>query len=131
MIVVDTNLIVYLMLEGESTKTAEKVFEKDPDWVAPVLWQSEFRNVMSVYMKQKVVSLKTALAMTERAEMILSGKECRVPSQKVLKLTKSSGCSAYDCEFVVLARDLKLKMLTTDKALIKAFPGTAVHPANF
>ncbi len=43
MIVVDTNLIVYLYLESKHSPLAEQVLMKDPEWHAPLLWRSEFR----------------------------------------------------------------------------------------
>lgn len=47
MIVVDTNVIAYLMINGEFTDRAKKVFMKDPEWVAPVLWKYEFLNILA------------------------------------------------------------------------------------
>src|SRR5439155_280647 len=43
-IVVDTNLLVYLYVSGQNTAQAETVLVRDPVWVAPLLWRSEFRN---------------------------------------------------------------------------------------
>lgn len=37
MIVVDTNVLAYLLLTGEHTSEAEQVLAKDPVWAAPVL----------------------------------------------------------------------------------------------
>jgi len=42
-----------------------------------------------------------------------------------------SGCSAYDCEFVALAKGMETPLITTDKNLIKAFPAVATHLKNF
>ena len=44
MIVADTNLLIHLLVDGPNTRTAMEVREKDPDWRAPFLWRSEFRN---------------------------------------------------------------------------------------
>ena len=49
MIVVDTNVIAYLFLEGEHTQEAEEVLKIDPDWVSTTrLWRSEFRSVLAL-----------------------------------------------------------------------------------
>ena len=37
MIVVDTNIIAYLLLGGEKTHQAREVFQKDSAWAAPIL----------------------------------------------------------------------------------------------
>jgi predicted nucleic acid-binding protein len=49
-----------------------------------------------------------------------------VPSSDVLELAVSSGCSTYDCEFVVLARNLAIKLVTMDRKVLDAFPDLAV-----
>lgn len=52
MIVVDTNLIGYLYLESQYAPQAEQTLRKDADWVAPLLWRSEFRNVLALYLRK-------------------------------------------------------------------------------
>lgn len=50
---------------------------------------------------------------------------------EVLELIKTSSCSAYDCEFVALAKDLEVPLLTFDKKILSEFPEVAIHPKNF
>ena len=52
MIVVDTNVVSYLYLNGERSHQAEKLLSLDPHWCAPVLWRSEFRNVLGLYLRK-------------------------------------------------------------------------------
>jgi len=46
LIVADTNIIVHLYVESESSPMARQVMLRDPDWTSPVLWRSEFRNAL-------------------------------------------------------------------------------------
>jgi predicted nucleic acid-binding protein len=57
--------------------------------------------------------------------------EFNIDSISVLILASQSGCSAYDCEFVSLAKTLDTKFITTDKKLLKAFPDIAISAHNF
>ena len=126
MIVVDSNVLAYLYLPGDHTGAAEALLSKDSDWTAPLLWRSEFRNILAGYLRRKSLSFEQAAALQTEAEELLAGCEYEVDSITVLELVRDSECSAYDCEFIALAEKLGVKLVTMDKKLLKAFPGRAV-----
>ena len=126
MIVVDTNVIVYLYLSNERSGQAERLLEKDSEWVAPLLWRSELRNVLALYIRKDVLSVKEAQQVMEEATILMGGKEYEVVSFRVLELVSKSTCSAYDCEFVVLAQDLGVQLVTVDKKILREFPNVAM-----
>ena len=126
MIVVDSNVLVYLYLPGEYTADAEALLESDPDWAAPLLWRSEFRNVLAGYMRRKTLTFDQAYAVQCEAENLLAGSEFEVDSHAVLELVRGSECSAYDCEFIALATKLNTKLVTMDKKVLRAFPKRSV-----
>lgn len=126
MIVVDSNVLAYLYLPCEYTDAAEALLEQDPDWAAPILWRSEFRNILAGYLRRKTISFEQANSLQTEAESLLHGAEFEVDSQAVLELVRDSDCSAYDCEFVALAMKLDTKLVTMDKKLLQAFPKRAM-----
>lgn len=130
MIVVDTNVVAYLYLPTDHTARAEALLQQDPEWVAPVLWRSEFRNILAGYMRRKTLTLDEARAVQAEAEALLAGNEHDVDSQHVLELVRDSDCSAYDCEYVALAIRLGVKLVTMDSKLLKAFPKHAFSLAG-
>jgi predicted nucleic acid-binding protein len=126
MIVVDSNVVAYLYLSGDYTEKAEALLEQDADWAAPLLWRSEFRNILAGYMRRKTLTFEAARDLQLEAESLLAGAEHEVDSRQVLELVRDSDCSAYDCEFVALAIALGVKLVTMDAKLLKAFPKCAV-----
>ena len=126
MIVVDSNIIAYLYLPGEHTSAAEKLLEREPEWSAPILWRSEFRNILSGYLRRKTLTFDQALLLQHEAESLLSGNEYEADSRSVLELVRSSDCSAYDCEFIALTQKLGVKLFTMDGKLLRAFPNIAI-----
>lgn len=126
MIVVDTNVIAYLYLPGDHTEKAEALLEQDAEWAAPLLWRSEFRNLLAGYLRRGTIGFDAALDLQREAENLMSGAEHEVDSQFVLQLVRDSDCSAYDCEFVALAITLGVRLVTMDARLVKAFPKVAV-----
>jgi len=131
MIVVDTNVIAYLLIGGEKTPHARALFQKDSKWVAPILWRSEFRNVLAYYLRQRKLVLSDALQLMNEAELLFQDEEYQVDSGHVLGLVSSSRCSAYDCEFIGLAQHLGLSLVTSDKQLLTEFPDTTVSLDSF
>jgi predicted nucleic acid-binding protein len=122
MIVVDSNVVAYLYLPGEFTAAAEKLLQREPEWAAPLLWRSELRNILALYMRQRLLTFERCFEIQREAEALLSDNEYDVDSFDVLELARDSGCTAYDCEFIALARRLNVKLVTGDAKLRKAFP---------
>jgi predicted nucleic acid-binding protein len=130
-IVADTNVIAYLLLPSPHTELAERLFSVDPDWIAPILWRSEMRNVLALYLRKSLITLEEAINLQAGAEALLQDKEYEVGARDVLTLVDQSSCSAYDCEFVALARSFDIKLVTLDRKVIDAFPDTAVSLGDF
>ena len=126
MIVVDSNVLAYLYLPGEYTVAAEALLEQDSDWAAPILWRSEFRNILAGYLRRKAITFEQANGLQREAESLLEGAEFELESPAVLELVRDSDCSAYDCEFIALAIKLDTKLITMDKKLLRAFPKRAI-----
>jgi predicted nucleic acid-binding protein len=126
MIVVDSNVLAYLYLPGKFTAAAEALLKADPDWAAPVLWRSEFRNILAGYLRRGTLTFEQAAALQAEAESLLAGAEFEVDSRSVLQLVRDSDCSAYDCEFIALAEQLGTKLVTMDTKVLKAFSRRAI-----
>jgi len=130
-IVVDTNILAYLFLEGEHTLEAERALKIDPDWVSSRLWRSEFRSVLTLYLKRRLFSLDASYKIMREAELFMREKEYEPSSLEVLRLASVSGCSAYDCEFVALSLALDVPLVTCDRFVLKHFSHAAVSLKAF
>ena len=101
MIIVDANLIGALFLQGEGTPLATRIFDKDPDWYAPLLWQSEMRSLLTSYLRHKLLTLDKATQIMDEVQALMMEHERHVSSSLVLELVATSKCTSYDCEYVV------------------------------
>lgn len=128
MIVADTNLLAYLLIEGEHTAAAQRVLERDAAWAAPALWRSELRSVLVGRLRRGEIGLPEAGEVMEAAELVIGGREYLVESARVFALAVASACSAYDCEFAALAQALGVRLVTSDRAVLRAFPKLAIAP---
>lgn len=126
MIIVDTNIISYFYLPTPYSEAATRAYQKNPVWLAPVLWRSEFRSVLTLYLRKKLVSFEDALSIQTDAERLMEQNEFDVQSIHILTLVNKGSCSAYDCEFIALAQHLSLNLLTEDQKILKEFPETAI-----
>ena len=131
MIVADINLIAYFSIYTEHSTLAEAVCAADSIWVAPLLWRSEYRANLMKYINHAGMNFETAVSSLRVAEEAIAGREYAVDARKVLELAIESKCSAYDCEYVALAQDLGVPLVTTDKQILRAFPKTAVSMEKF
>ena len=131
MIVVDNNVLVYFWLPSVFADWAEAAKDQDGIWAAPVLWRAEFRSVLTAYLRRKLLTEAEANAAYLNVQKDLGAHEFTVPTEWILKLVLASDCTAYDCEYVALAQDLGVPLVTTDKQILRAFPKTAVSLEKF
>ncbi|QOJ27652.1 MAG: type II toxin-antitoxin system VapC family toxin [Ignavibacteriales bacterium] len=131
MIVVDSNILAYFLLNSDYQEQAEALYEKDSDWWAPYLWRSELRNILVNHQRKKLINLKQSKAIMSIALNLMKDKEFSPHSENVLELAEESGCTAYDCEYAATAIYLKTKLITYDKQLLRAFPSRAIKIADF
>lgn len=129
MIVADTNLIAYLLIQGPFSEAAQRVFDLDGDWIAPSIWQHELLNVLATSVRNGHLDHVRALDAWAHAPAFV--KDAEVPPLKVLDLSIDSKFATFDCYYVVLARSMNLSLVTADKRLIEQFDDVAVSLENF
>ena len=125
MIVVDTNVIHDCWVRGQNTEVAQAVRRKGPDWHAPIFWRSELCNVLTAYLRRRLMSRIQIAEILRIADRAFVESEHIVGDDLVLDVVESSALTAYDAEFVALADALSVPLVTADKAVLKAFPNRA------
>ena len=130
MIVVDTNVMVHLLLGGEHGENAALLFERDPEWAAPVILTSELRNVLLGHVHRGDLTADQANAMYDDAAEVVRGRTATVDSGQVMDVALECGLSAYDAEFVALARTLGVPLLTLDGGILREAEDVAVPLPN-
>ncbi len=131
MIVVDVNVLAYIWLPDPLSAAANACHVKDEHWAAPLLWRSEFCNILAHYLRKGLVNVAGAKAAYQNAEFTLKKLEYAVTVDEVLALVSQSTCTAYDCEYVALAQRLGVRLVTKDTKLAKAFPQVAIDLEAF
>jgi len=114
------------IIKGENTDNVKNVLLKDSNWVAPILWRSEFRSVLSHYLRKEYLSMSQANYLIGEAESLMLGSEYHVLSSEVLDMLLKTNLSVYDCEFVALAKELGTHLITSDKKILKEAPEIAL-----
>jgi len=131
MIVVDANILVYRMVEGEMTAATLRLQEKDPDWKTSPLWEYEFGNALALMILQKHLTTKMATQLLQTAKGIFGLSETRVDSDLALQLAAEKKISFYDAQYLALAYGLEVPLITEDRALRKAAGKWAVGLRDF
>lgn len=131
MIVADTNLVAYLLIEGAHTATANAVWAKDAHWMLPTIWRSEFLNVLATSARANVLTLEQAHETWRVALTIFGRSEVEPEGTDVLDQAAERNLSAYDAQFAVAASDLGVSLVTSDRRLLAACADIAVSPEQF
>jgi predicted nucleic acid-binding protein len=120
-----------MTFKSEKSPEVEILHEYDPSWEVPILWRSEFLNVLSLYYKKKLIDYSEVIDSLEFAEKLIGDREHDVSSLGIIDLFTKCVCSSYDCEFISLAKTLNTKLITFDNQILKEFPDFAIKPQDY
>jgi predicted nucleic acid-binding protein len=121
MLLVDTNILAYLMIEGDRTAAAQKLFERDSDWCSEAFVMVEFSNVLATYVRTSALTQTQGKQLLTEAQALLPTLH-NMANAQALETAMQYGISAYDARFIALAKHLKLKLVTEDAKLRTAVP---------
>jgi predicted nucleic acid-binding protein len=121
MVVVDTNVLAYLLIDGDRTADAQALYAGDPDWRSEGFLLVEFSNILATYLRAGSLERSAAESLLASAERILSGS-LNLPHSSALEIAAEFGVSAYDARFLGAARALGRKLVTEDAKLRRAAP---------
>lgn len=130
MIVVDTNVMVRFVFGGDEARGAARLYRRDPEWAAPGILMSELRNVLVGFVRRGAVTPDQAVSMSDDAAAVLGRRIVNVPGSQVVATALECGLSAYDAEFVVLARMLAVPLATLDREILRGAADVAVPLGN-
>ena len=128
MIVVDTNVVAYLLLPSSHTAAAERLLLSDRRWVAPALWRYEFANNLWMHVRHDGLDRGDAERLGEYALGHLRVEEREPRFAEVLATACELGLSAYDAQFVVLAETLGAPLYTFDRKILRLRADLARRP---
>jgi predicted nucleic acid-binding protein len=124
-VLVDTNILAYLMIEGDRTAAAQKLFERDSDWCSEAFVMVEFSNIIATYVRTGALTQTQGTKLLAEAQAQIPTLHSVVTAQ-ALETAMQLGISAYDARFISLAKQLKLKLVTEDAKLRVAVPAWAI-----
>lgn len=131
MIVVDANILVYSLIEGDYTQLIQKLREKDADWRTTGLCLHEILNVLATYQQREVLTLAQCKKLLDHAERFMKVAQCEVKMDAALAVAAKYAITGYDAQYVALAQSLNAPLITEDRKLREAVPGIAFSMKEF
>lgn len=131
MIVVDSDVLSYYLIEGERTKMARALYDADPNWTAPALWRAELASVLNKHVKARYFSLAQAREVLSTALQFFGEIDRSIDLDLAFTLAHETGASTYDAHFLALAQQCGRPLVTGEKRHPGARSGLAVNIEDY
>lgn len=131
MIVVDANILIYSLIEGDYTPLVNKLRERDTDWRTTGLCLHEILNVLATYQRRDLLTLAQCKKLLAHAEHFMKVAQCEVKMDAALAVAAKYAVTGYDAQYVALAKSLGAQLITEDRKLREAVPGIAFSMQEF
>jgi len=126
MIVVDTHLVSFLLIDGDRTADARRCYKRDDIWRMPPLWRSEMLNVLASGVSAATLTEATAFKAWQNARNLFGANEHEPSGEAVLEAALRDGLTAYEAQYVVTAEDLSATLVTGNPRIVAARPDLAL-----
>ncbi len=121
MVVVDTNVLAYLLIEGDRSREAQALLARDADWRSEAFLLVELCNLLATYVRSGALGRNQAETLLGEAQTRMRGL-VNVPHARALGVAADLSVSAYDARFIAAAQILDAKLVTEDAKLRAAAP---------
>jgi predicted nucleic acid-binding protein len=130
MIVADTTLLANFYL-GDKQEEAMVVFRLDAEWFASPLWRFEMHHTLLKHIRARQFPVLECESVMTKASALLADRERQASTTQVLQAAMIYKISAYGADYLALAQQLRVPLVTFDQKLVRAAPGLALLPADF
>lgn len=122
MVVVDSNVLAYLLIQGPRTADARSLLDRDADWHADEFALVELTNILATAMRVGQLDLGRAVSALSEAQTVVDGALHGVAHTEVLALAERFRITAYDARHLGVALALGVPLVSEDRRLRKAAP---------
>ena len=131
MIVIDANILIYALIECDNSRLIPQLQEKDADWRTTELCLHETLNVLATYQRRGVLTLEQCRELLRNASRFISVAKCEVNMEASLVAATKYGITGYDAQYVALAQNLAVPLITEDRKLRQAVPDVGISMQEF
>ena len=131
MIVIDANILIYSLIEGDYSQLIQKLRERDADWRTTSLCLHETLNVLATYQRREILTLAQCKKLLAHTERFMTVAQCEVKMDAALAVAAKYAITGYDAQYVALAQSLNAPLITEDRKLRAAVPGIAFSMQEF
>lgn len=131
MIVIDANILIYALIECDNSRLIPQLRKKNADWRTTGLCLHETLNVLATYQRRGVLTLEQCKELLRNASRFITVAQCEVDMEASLSVAAKYGITGYDAQYVALALNLAVPLITEDRKLRQAVPGVAISMQEF
>lgn len=122
MLLVDANILAYLLVEGERSDEARELLQKDSNWHSEAFIFIEVTSVLCTYLRNGPLRFKDCEIALQRAEALMENNLHLVSHLEVIRTAQEFRINAYDARYIALAREFGTPLITEDAKLRRAVP---------
>ena len=127
LVVIDTNILAFLLIEGERTGDARALFERDARWKSEAIMLYEFSSILATYERQGSLSRTQGERLLGDAQSLMHGL-VELPHLAALRMARRFAVSIGDARLLAAAENLGSRL--SDRGHATARRRARTHPIS-